>query len=95
VRGDSCVSRAFVALATSFVEPEPPSIVLRPLSQHSGKGAALAGGGWNPAGVEAIYAAATLSLADLEVLVRFAVLPRDFVPTEPLHITVGRRLVEG
>jgi RES domain-containing protein len=38
--------------------------------------------------VEAIYAAATLSLAALEVLVRFAVLPRDFVLTE-IHIPAG------
>ena len=53
----------------------------------SGKGAAIAGGRWNPVGVEVIYAAATPSLAALEVLVRYTVLPRDFVLTE-IHIPV-------
>ena len=48
----------------------------------SGKGAARYGGRWNPAGVEAIYAATSVSLAALEVLVHFSVLPRDFVLTE-------------
>jgi RES domain-containing protein len=48
----------------------------------SGAGAALDGGRWNPKGVEVIYAAATASLAALEVLVHFSVLPRDFVLTE-------------
>ena len=52
---------------------------------NSGKGAAIAGGRWNPVGVEAIYAAATASLAALEVMVGFSVLPRDFVLTE-IHI---------
>ena len=32
-------------------------------------GAALQGGRWNPKGVEVVYAAATVSLASLEVLV--------------------------
>ncbi len=50
-----------------------------------GAGAALYGGRWHPRGVEVIYAAATLSLAALEVLVHFSVLPRDFVVTE-IHI---------
>ena len=54
---------------------------------NSGKGAAIAGGRWNPVGVEAIYAAATASLAALEVMVGFSVLPRDFVLTE-IHIPV-------
>jgi RES domain-containing protein len=48
----------------------------------SGLGAALVGGRWNPVGIQAIYAAATPSLAALEVLVHFAVLPRDYVLTE-------------
>jgi len=50
-----------------------------------GKGAALHGGRWNPIGIEAIYASASESLAALEVLVHFSVLPRDFVVTE-IHI---------
>jgi RES domain-containing protein len=45
-------------------------------------GAGLQGGRWNPRGVEVVYAAATVSLAALEVLVQFSVLPRDFVLTE-------------
>jgi RES domain-containing protein len=36
-------------------------------------------------GVEAIYAAASVSLAALETLVHFSVLPRDYVLTE-IHI---------
>jgi RES domain-containing protein len=48
-------------------------------------GAALQGGRWNPKGVEVVYAAATVSLAALEVLVQFSTLPRDFVLTE-IHI---------
>lgn len=48
---------------------------------YSGTGAAAYGGRWNPKGVEAIYAAASVSLAALEVLVHFATLPRDFVLT--------------
>ncbi len=49
---------------------------------NSGTGAALYGGRWNPVGIEAIYAAASRSLAALEVLVHFAVVPLDFVLTE-------------
>ena len=52
---------------------------------HSGKGAALRGGRWYPKGVEAIYAAATPSLAVVEILVNVTILPRDFVLTE-IHI---------
>jgi RES domain-containing protein len=51
----------------------------------SGKGAALHGGRWNNPGTEIIYAADSRSLAALEVLVHYAVLPRDFVITE-IHI---------
>ena len=52
----------------------------------SGKGAALHGGRWNPVGTEAIYASASRSLAALEVLVQFSILPRDYVLTE-IHIS--------
>jgi RES domain-containing protein len=48
----------------------------------SGAGAALHGGRWNPPGTEAIYSSSTASLAALEILVHFSVLPRDFVLTE-------------
>ena len=54
-------------------------------ASNAGMGAALEGGRWNPRGVEVVYAAATVSLAALEVLVQFSVLPRDFVLTE-IHI---------
>jgi RES domain-containing protein len=49
---------------------------------NSGAGAALFGGRWNPIGMQAIYAAESRSLAALEVLVHFDVIPRDFVLTE-------------
>jgi RES domain-containing protein len=48
---------------------------------NSGAGAALNGGRWNPPGVEVIYASATRPLAVLEILVRYSLLPRDFVVT--------------
>lgn len=57
-------------------------LLARRHSSNSGRGAALAGGRWNPKGIQAIYAAATPSLAVLEVLVHFAVLPRDYVLAE-------------
>jgi len=52
---------------------------------NSGKGAAIHGGRWNRPGVEAIYAASSRSLAVLEVLVHYDVLPLDFVLT-PIRI---------
>jgi RES domain-containing protein len=52
---------------------------------NSGKGAAIRGGRWNPAGTEAIYTAASRSLAALEILVHYSVLPKDFVVT-PVRI---------
>lgn len=46
----------------------------------SGRGAALAGGRWNSAGVEVLYTASNRSLAMAEVLVHFslAIIPSDF-----------------
>jgi RES domain-containing protein len=49
---------------------------------NSGDGAAKFGGRWNQVGTPVIYAAQTASLAALEVLVHYSVLPRDFVLTE-------------
>ena len=59
---------------------------------NSGKGAALHGGRWNPPGVEAIYTAQSRSLAALEILVHYTVLPRDFVIT-PIRIPEERVIV--
>jgi RES domain-containing protein len=59
---------------------------------NSGRGAALHGGRWNPPGVEAIYTAQSRSLAALEILVHYAVLPRDFVLT-PIRIPEDRIVV--
>jgi RES domain-containing protein len=47
-----------------------------------GKGAALYGGRWNRKGTPVIYAAQSASLAALEVLVHYSVLPEDHVLTE-------------
>jgi RES domain-containing protein len=47
----------------------------------SGQGAAINGGRWNPKGVPAIYASASASLAALEVLVHYSVLPKGFLLT--------------
>ncbi|HEX4230462.1 MAG TPA: RES domain-containing protein [Bryobacteraceae bacterium] len=49
---------------------------------NDGKGAALKGGRWNPAGTAVIYSSATASLAALEVLASYSALPRDFTLTE-------------
>ena len=43
------------------------------------------GGRWNPRGLEVIYAAASVSLAALEVLAHYSVLPLDFAVTQ-IHI---------
>ena len=59
---------------------------------NSGRGAALHGGRWNPIGVEAIYTAQSRSLAALEILVHYAVLPRDYVLT-PIRIPEDRVFV--
>jgi RES domain-containing protein len=59
---------------------------------NSGKGAAIHGGRWNPPGVEAIYTAQSRSLAALEILVHYTVLPRDFVLT-PIRIREDRVIV--
>lgn len=58
---------------------------------NSGKGAALHGGRWNPPGAELIYTAGTLSLAVLEILAHFAVLPSRFRATT---ITIAGEHIE-
>lgn len=52
---------------------------------NSGRGAAIHGGRWNRPGFEAIYTAASHSLAVLEILVHYRTLPRDFAIT-PIRI---------
>lgn len=47
----------------------------------SGQGAAINGGRWNPKGIPVVYASASPSLAVLEILAHYSVLPRDFVLT--------------
>lgn len=61
------------------------SAAFQPVSCQRGKGAALHGGRWNSVGKEAIYTAATRSLAALEILVHYSVLPKDFLVT-PVRI---------
>jgi RES domain-containing protein len=55
---------------------------------NSGRGAAINGGYGTP-GIEAIYTAQSRSLAVLEILVHYAVLPRNFVLT-PIRIPDDR-----
>jgi RES domain-containing protein len=55
------------------------SLSSRRYPANDGRGAALYGGRWNPVGVEVIYAAMSPSLAALEILVHFDVLPGNFV----------------
>lgn len=55
---------------------------------NDAKGAALYGGRWNPKGAEVVYASASRSLAALEILVHYSVLPKDFVIT-PILIPEG------
>ena len=52
---------------------------------NSGTGAAIHGGRWNDPGIQAIYAAESRSLAALEILANYAVLPINFVLT-PIRI---------
>src|SRR4051812_48166594 len=51
------------------------------------------GGRWNEPGTQAIYTAGSRSLAALEVLVHYSVLPRDFVVT-PIRIPDGIDVIE-
>jgi RES domain-containing protein len=60
---------------------------------NNGAGAAKYGGRWNQVGRPVIYAAQTASLAALEVLVHYSILPRDFLLTEiqvPDNMTTAR-----
>lgn len=60
---------------------------------NSGAGAAKFGGRWNQLGTPVIYAAQTASLAALEVLVHYTVLPMDFQLTEiqvPENLAIAR-----
>lgn len=51
----------------------------------NGEGAAIYGGRWNRKGFEVIYTSESRSLAILEILVHYAVLPKDFLLT-PIRI---------
>jgi RES domain-containing protein len=46
---------------------------------NSGKGAAVSPGRWNHEGIEAIYTAQSRSLAALEILVHYSVLPKSYM----------------
>ena len=58
---------------------------------NNGLGAALHGGRWNRVGTEVIYTSTSVSLAALEILVHFDILPRDFMLTEIL-LPVGAKV---
>lgn len=48
-----------------------PKVLAQAGSAFRGEGARLAGGRWNPPGIAVVYAAGSLSLASLELLVHF------------------------
>ncbi|HTX36615.1 MAG TPA: RES family NAD+ phosphorylase [Bryobacteraceae bacterium] len=60
---------------------------------NDGRGASANGGRWNPKGTEVIYAAASRSLAVIEILVHYSVLPRDFVIT-PIFLPDSISLID-
>jgi RES domain-containing protein len=54
------------------------------------------GGRWNPVGVGVIYASSNPSLAALEILTQYDVLPNDYVLTQiDIPDTVGVRVVKN
>ena len=60
---------------------------------NSGAGAATFGGRWNRVGTPVIYASQSASLAALEVLVHYSLLPKDFILTEiqiPENVAIVR-----
>lgn len=59
----------------------------------NGEGARLYGGRWTPAGMRAVYAAESSSLAVLEVIVHLAD-PADFTPHRILALDVPDELIE-
>jgi RES domain-containing protein len=76
--------------STGSIDRLPASFPCIPA--NSGTGSSLHGGRWNPPGVEVIYASATISLAVLEILVHYSVLPKDFVATAiEIPETIQRR----
>jgi RES domain-containing protein len=60
---------------------------------NNSKGSAINGGRWNPKGIEVIYTSASRSLAVVEILVHYSVLPSDFLMT-PIIVPDGVSILE-